>query len=275
MSFTPIPPTINGLRGSYKQPGSWGRSDTGYFWVYSFEGTKEEVENDAGAFSGYGAQFEVEELRGGRARLTARVAWPFDGTIGLLEVPEEIWELDPQEEQKDALSADFPNGTLNDISKVNKVLLKKYLETIPEENLVDAETGDFTPPAFYGDGSEDKSVSLFMLMRAGVRSFPVEASTIRHTKVVSNRYSVKASFLNVNRIISSSSMISLEGVPSELLFDVPTTPTPSQIIEDAGDLQYGWRKTRPRVTKLNFTRWQITTVWQLGLWAVKMWGSVL
>lgn len=121
----------------------------------------------------------------------------------------------------------------------------------------------------------DAAHSLYLLLKKGVSNFPVEASVIRHTSLVSNLYTVKASATNINRIIAGTSLTSLEGVPSELLFDVPTSPTPSQFIETVGDLQYGWKKHRPNVTRLARFKWRIVLNYQFGLWPVKLFGGVL
>lgn len=265
-NFTPIPPVINGLRGSYQQPGSWGRNSTGFFWNYVFEGTAAEVENDVAQFNNNGAEFEVTELLGGRKRLTARVSSLFSGGGGFDEQPENVWELSPNEVEKELLEADFPNGTIDAISAANKAILVDALQR-PKDYLTSS-------PAFSGSDSADAN-SLYLLMKNGVRAFPVEASTITHTQIVSNRYTVQASFTNVGRIISSASMYSLENVPYTLLFSVPTYTNPSQFIEAANDLAYGWRKIRPRVTRQNYTRWQVVNAWQFGLWSLKLWGTVL
>ena len=62
---------------------------------------------------------------------------------------------------------------------------------------------------------------------------------------------------------------------TELLFNIPATPTPTQYIETAGDLRYAWRKPRPRVTRQSANKWQIVQSYQFGLWAVKIYGDVL
>lgn len=262
----PIPPVINGLRGSYPQLNSYGRNSQGYYWDYNFEGTAAEVDADAAIFNLQGAEFEVEELRGGRKKLHARVTALFPGGGGDDEQPENVWELDPNEVEKDLLEADFPFGTLGTISAHNRSAIAY---AIANPSLYE----DAEPP--FTGGNISGAISLYTLMKNGVRSFPVDASVIRHTQLVSNRYTVQASATNAGRILSTSSMYSLEGVPSEILFAVPTPPTVSQYIETAGDLQYGWRKVRPGVRRLSYTRWQITTVWQFGLWTVKTYGAVL
>ena len=132
----------------------------------------------------------------------------------------------------------------------------------PQFNVVHLPSSDYSP-----------AYSLYLLMKAGVENYPVEASSIRHTLVTSSQYYAKASFINQGRIISSASMTSVEGAPSTLLFSVPTLPSPLQFIEVSGDLQYGWRKIRPQVARLSRLKWRIVQNYQFGLWATKIFGN--
>lgn len=276
---TPISPIINGLKGSFKQAGcTRGRNSTGFYWNYQYEGTADEVEADADACAANNLQFEVTNLTGGRKRLTFQttVAFGDGGGAENSEVLENVWELDPQDTQKDLLEADLPfantyNGELplGILSSNDKLLVRKAIDAGITNK--DVENGYFDE-----DGENaNQMLSWFKLMRAGVKYFPVEATVLRHTQIVSNAYSVKASFSNVGRIISTESMPSLEGVPDLLLFDLPSVPAATQLIETPGDLQYGWRKIRPRISRINFSRWNVANNYQFGLWTVKLYGSVL
>ena len=209
------------------------------------------------------------------------------------EEPENIWEMEPSDTEKELLGVNFPNGSINLSSKDSREAVAKILTD---------DSAKWYPPYISGGGNvtangiyyifdsnapeSDNSIvlpeidyapaySLYLLMKAGMTSFPVEASVIKHTQLVSNQYAVKASFINVNRLLSSSSLYSVEGAPSALLFDVPVNPAPSQFIEDPGDLQYAWRKVRPSVTRLAQFKWRIVQNYQFGLWAVNPWGSVI
>lgn len=292
---------MGGLTGyPWLQKGySYGRNDSGPFQTLITEGLNADVDADAVNFLYAGWTYTVERKGSGISRMEAHAGWNpgAGGTTYSTEVLENIWELDPQETDKALLEADFPNGaSLALTSNKTREALSK---------IINDEAGRWNPPipgvqpgAFAGTsivwlfdggmGVADSSDvihlptadyapahSLYLLMRAGVSAFPVEASIIKHSQLVSNLYAVQASFSNVGRIISSSSMYSIEGTPTSLLFGVPSTPSPSQFIEAAGDLQYGWRKSRPAVTRLALFKWRIVQNWQLGLFPTKIFGIVI
>jgi hypothetical protein len=117
--------------------------------------------------------------------------------------------------------------------------------------------------------------NLYYAMKAGETEFPEEATIMRHSLVTSNQYAQQASYNNVNRIISSASMYSIEGVPTNIFFNIPTTPAPGAFLVTPGDLQYGWRKIRPNVTRLNRWKWRIQTNYQFGFYPTQFFGLVL
>ena len=104
---------LNGTKGSYLQPG-WvqGRNDSGQFQSFFYEGTAEEVSAVAVIFDHVNWTWTLTGIAAGRAKLEAHAGFPFvsgNGTTYNGETPEDIWELDPNEVQKDLLDADFPN----------------------------------------------------------------------------------------------------------------------------------------------------------------------
>ena len=315
----------SGLVNSYAwlQKGyTYGVNDSGPWQRFAREGLTADVQNWAATLNDAGWTWTVTLLHHnhntgiGIARVEASAGWAYPYLYGT-ETPENIWELDPQDEQKALLESDFPNGTVDLTSNKSRDALAKIIEdttaywcpagstqnptgygivsgsatiwafddgnlTIPGGAAVTASGGVVTVPT-----TETRAVvhlpsadyapaySLYLLMRAGNTVFPVEASVIRHSQVTSNIYAVQASYNNFGRLISTNSMYSLEGTPSQLLFAVPTLPSPQQFIETAGDLQYAWRKTRPHVSRLSRMKWRTVQNYQLGLWPVKTFGSVL
>ncbi len=293
-TFTPAPPVINGTSGAYKQPSTFGRDGSGFFSVFNYEGTSAAVLAEAASWEASGAQYEVTDLHGGRKRLTARISGGSGSGSSSTEEPENVWELQAQESTKDLLEADFGNfeGTIGAGEAAISKKTREFLGKIAAHEI----SGHWDENTFQTDGADtyifdgsasngpiyglptadvDKARSYYFLIKAGVTSFPIEASVVRHTQIVSNTYAVQASFTNVGRILSTNSFQSTEGVPSSLLFGLPATPSSTQFIETANDLAYGWRKSRPSVSRLSFIKWQITNSWQFGLWATKIYGNVI
>lgn len=264
-----LPPKINvGPDGpaAWKQAGyKYGVNDSGPFQRFTYRGPRAEVAALAPQFNLEGWTWEVTHEAAGLATLEAASGF-YGGTNPTNEEPENIWELDAAETEKALTEADFPFSSLLAISKANKDRIQDALRK-PEDFIN-------TSPAFSGADAASAN-TLYLLMKEGVQSFPVESTVLRHTQIVSNRYTVQASYLNCNRIISTASMSSLEGVPGDLLFVLPPEPTPTQFIETPGDLQYGWRKQRPSVTRLSKFKWRISQAWQFNLWALKIYGPRL
>ena len=261
----------------------------------------------------------------GISTIEANCGWAFPWLYGI-ETPENIWEIDPEDAQKNLLEADFPfsyTSGLNSVNLSSKLTSDAITKIIQDDAATWYPSGTTDNPSAYGiahanqvaylfdDGnltvaapaqpaastsgstvvanaptgtytfvhlpSADYAAaySLYLLMKAGNEVFPMEASVIRHSQLTSNQYAVKASYNNMSRLISTASMYSLEGVPTTLLFNVPALPTAAQFIETMGDLQYGWRKVRPAVSRLSRMKWRIVQNYQFGLWPIRTFGSVL
>jgi hypothetical protein len=312
-----LPPVINvgpDGRKAWLQAGlKYGRNESGLFQSFSKEGPQAEVEDYAIMLDNAGWTWTVERLKGGLARIDGHAGWGNgSSSTYTTEQVENIWEFDPNESDKALLETDFPNGSLNlnnTGSHLTRLALSKmvndddgFWETAPPGGvfpyfrmsdgtvyIFDSNAPGAYRPAdlgavkFVGLQKDDfeTAYSLYLLMRANTTAFPLATPVIRHTALVSNQYAVQASFTNVGRIISSASMISLEGVPTTLLFSIPSPPgqdtggAPEQYIEDPGDLQYGWRKIFPGVTRLARFKWRITENWIFGLYPIKMFGPVL
>jgi len=87
---------------------------------------------------------------------------------------------------------------------------------------------------------------------------PVLTPTLRHTQTVSNSWTIPASFTNVGRIISRASMISLEAIPTDILFQLPNDIS-TRTTQPA--LVYGYRKKHPTVRTAALQKTQIEQEW--------------
>ena len=313
---------VNGITDySWIQKGySYGVNDSGPWQRFKRSGLNSSVEQwynvlfNAGWIVTVTREKVNSQTDQGISTIEANCGWPFPYLYGT-ETPENIWEIDPEDVQKNLLEADFQFGSVNLTSKLSRTAAANIVEDtgavwIPPgtygntyglvygtSNIWNFDNGAMTTAdlntviaayvsATGSTGGSYKYVSLpsadypsvfslVLLMKAGNEVFPMEASVIRHSMLTSNLYAVKASYNNMGRLISTPSMYSLEGVPTSLLFDVPSYPSASQFIETAGDLQYAWRKVRPAISRLSRMKWRVTQNYQFGLWPVKTFGNTL
>lgn len=110
---------------------------------------------------------------------------------------------------------------------------------------------------------------LAKLIIAGVKSVRLFQPTLRHNKIVGDKYSVRDALTNVGNIIKASQIDSLEGIPTTILFNLPNPPADGVCQrQDAfgASLQYGWCKKYPNVTELANDQWQIQQEFEWGLW---------
>ncbi len=289
---------------------TYGVNDAGPFQRFAREGLVAAVQNWAGILDNAGWTWTVTMLHTnthgtnaspsvgnnptGIARIEASAGWAYPMLYGT-ETPENIWELDPQDEPKDLLSADWSNTSLGaSLSKKTREQIPVMLQFAASNNLatwhdggtaygyqingwvfIDPQPADTNEVVYLPAADAADAQSIFLLLKAGITTYPTEASVIRHSQVTSNLYAVQANYSNIGRIISSGSMTTIEGTPSNLLFAVPNTPSPQQFIETPGDLQYGWRKVRPAVSRLSRMKWRFVQNYQLGLWTTKLYGPVI
>jgi hypothetical protein len=112
---------------------SYGVNDTGPWQKFSREGLYPDIVNWAAILDDAGWIYTVTRnlvsltSNQGVAKIEAEAGWPFPFLYGT-EVPEDIWELDPQDEQKDLPSSNFPNGTINFVSKDTGAAVAKMAE---------------------------------------------------------------------------------------------------------------------------------------------------
>lgn len=302
----------------------YGINDSGPFQRFSIRGRNADIENYANllALAGWTITITreaVDDATGpndsgfssvgaayGFSLLEAQCGWQFPQIYGT-ETPEDIWELEAQDDPTTLTSADMPYAQVPGLSSAYDVYSTKQAIVAMLDSNIDYVWNDNTltaaPPnpqnnplynfndglnAVDGNGALTNPLSInlpsadyqtakqfYSLMKNGFENYPVTAPTIRHSVVTSNVYTVKASYINALRIISPPSMYSIEGVPTNIFYTVPTTPAAVQFIIAPGDLQYGYRKTYPNITRLNRWKWRIQQNYIYGLWPVEIFGNML
>jgi hypothetical protein len=294
-----MPRQINGWLGAFAQPGHWGRNESGNFWIQAWEGDYNSIQLLAeNVASVLGLVYEVTESFG---KFRIEVHYPWSNLPNAAQTDMVVkWELFSATSEKDLLEAqvEVPNliGTLtqDQIRQIRHFVLDKptTLQTDPNNSaltlpslqpIVDA---DFLPPLvpaadLFGMTTNAtnaaQAVIVYNLMMRGVTSHPVEQPILRRTMITSQHYAVALALVNVRKIISTASLISLENISSESLFynpgngqlllpnDVSTYP----------NLAYGWYKGFPTVQEIALLKYSIVQEWKYGLWTTLVWNTPL
>jgi hypothetical protein len=262
---------INGQRGAFLQPATWGQNDQGAYYVMIVEGTKEEVLQATAQAAAAGAVYQVTESFG-KSRLEARFPGnPFFGNGGGVEQPVNLWEFFANHAEKDLLDAKVESSIINALQEATRTMIYNAIHSPPDAGNPPDPTKTPSDDSFWvniANATERSNAKkVYNLMKDGVRSFPVEVPMLRHTQTVSNRWAVKAALTNVRRIISTSSLISLEAIPGAVLFNLPTDTS------SVSDKAYGWYKLFPTIQQVANQKFQIVQEWQYGLWATLLYGN--
>jgi hypothetical protein len=264
---------LNGQRGAFSQPATWGSTEQGDFYTAIFEGTKEEVKQAAFQCALAGAQYQVTE-RFGISRLEARFSYnPVFGGGGTVEQPINQWEFFAAEAEKDLLDAKVESNIIGTLSDATRQMIYNAIH-FASDTSAQPDPAAATNPAnatywakITNTTERTNAQAVYNLMKDGVRSFPVDVPTLRHTQIVSNRWAIKVSLTNVRKIISTASLISLEAIPSAILFNLPNDTS------SVTDKKYGWRKKFPNVQQVANLKFQLVQEWQYGLWPTVLFGQ--
>lgn len=258
---------INGTSGAYEQPQSFGWDSMGPHCIRTWRGTAAAIATQYGICLTGGAQADIQKGLG-TDTLTARYPLSVAGSNGTIDAPVDVWEFFSSHAEKDILEADL--AVINGISDLNKQILRSLVQTPPSAD----GNGTYAPDPdgggyFDDDGSRAAAESIYALMQSGVKAVRVMAPVMRHTQTVSNLYTVKAALTNVGKILSTTTLISFESIPTSVLFNLPTnTSTRTSPV-----LSYGWMKMYPTIRMAARMRMQIELEYEYGLWSNVLYGA--
>ncbi len=174
-----------------------------------------------------------------------------------IENPPVVWEMRSNVFEKNLLRSPAAD-TLTDPERDQ---LQEYMQ----------DTSEGKAPAI----TSDTMGQFVAMIRKGETSVLDEAPVLTRSIAVGSQYAVKVSQANVKKIIRTSSMFSLEGFPSDLIFTLPTDADP--VPRDSLDLRlhYGWRKSAPEIARTAYIKTAIQQSWTYGLWAEVPYGLPL
>jgi hypothetical protein len=238
-------PVVNGKSGAYEGPRRYGYDDNGPYTIRTWGGTKSAIETQYALCVTAGAACEVREGYG-TYTLEARYSTDADGTSNT-EV--DTWEFFANSVEKDMLEADI---------SIVRGISADYKRTI--QNWTDPDSA----PVLDSGGNASKLLNLRM---KGTKSVVVMQPMLRHTKTVSNGYSVKASMTGVGKIWTNAQISSFEELPATVLFNLPTDGTAET------EMLYGWLKLHPTVRIAAGQKVQIEQEFQYGYWTSLLYSA--
>jgi hypothetical protein len=254
-----------GNPGAFEQPSSYWRNETGAGATVPYESvTKDDINAIAVDCDRRGLNYRVVHGYG-----KSRIEVDYSYNPQAQEQSTDIWEYMGREVPKNLLQADTNTGITATLSQKNLELISRCLNndfstTADKTSLVQS---DFT------DGNQANAMIVYNLMRAGFVDYPIVAPILRHTQTVSQIYPITLSQLNVRKIISTSTLLSLETVPYWAIPGLPTIVPPNFT---AGiTVVYAWLKHSPNIQQAAFRKTSIVQEFEYGLWPTSTFGSAL
>ncbi len=180
---------------------------------------------------------------------------------------QDTWEIVRNTTQKELLMSDHPS-----VAALNSTNLAELKAFMADQSSWDDSAGilnfTITDTSPYVNSSVN-ALYLFDLFQSGVRSVEVKQPILRLTRVTNPFYDAVFNVDNVDVVLTTSSMISDSGVPSN--FAVPLLALAAALTgttdrADSLDLAYGWLKDMVSSTITGNTRVQYVIEWKFGLW---------
>ncbi len=179
----------------------------------------------------------------------------------------DTWEIVRNTVQKELLMSDHPS-----VAKLNEENLLQLKQFMLAPDTFEDEDG-FT---LTGADSCDAANYLFELFRSGVRSVEVKQPILRVTRVTNPFYDATFNVDNVDKLLTTNSMMGDSGVPSN--FAVPlialsdAIATTSTARSDILVLAFGWLKDMVSSTISGTKKVQYVIEYKFGLWDTVEYG---
>jgi len=260
---------ITGSLGTWQQPSTWGRNESGNHESWVFEGDKTSIKNLAATFAAQtGLAYEVTE-HFGKSRLEVQFPWNADGTVNPATDYVERWELFSNKHEKDLLDAQDNGGIIASISQKQRVKLRQAWDNPKQVSDPPYVQSDFTT----GDGNDANAFYVFNLWMSGMRGYLMGAPVLRRTIITSLAFTIGYTLINARRLVSTGYIAVDENLPSGLIFNLPAYLGSDSSTDPL--LTYGWYKELPTIQECALLKWQIVQEWQYGWWPVGLYGAAI
>jgi hypothetical protein len=261
--------TSTGIKTRVPQPtsGSWTRAG-GLSETQPYEGVNEsdfvaltlELRNNGWeyTYSKEPGMWKVNATRGA-IRTTSGGTELQDQTVTPLS---ETWEMMDNAAEKEILESYSPLMQELYTSSGSQGAFETYVEGLRQYQ---ADT-KLNINQFNTGAGATAATKIARLLRAGITTASFNYPALRHTKIVSDKYAIKAALTNCGKIIKASTINALESVPADLLFILPSGYDSGRDDALGVLLKYGWLKKHPNITSQAEATWQISQDYQWGLW---------
>lgn len=256
-------PTILGSQAAVEQGYRFSWSPTrGLVSVRTWKGKADAILALLPTITFSGASVDGRQLPGGLYELEATYGGDQNNNFPGTEIVDN-WELLPNVVLKGLLS--------HDCSIINS-LNSKDIENI-QYWITNPPTKDVTPD-FSTGGNPTNATKVYALMKADVTHAEVVQPIMRHTYIVPSGTNTSYVFTNSQKVLTTSQLISTEGVPSDFLLPLSQLPTvfanPTRSDGLTTSLQYGWLKRMPTLSVAAYRRREVYLEWVFGLWSTDL-----
>lgn len=248
-------PTINGARGAYPQPQTFGVNEAGAYVVQTWVGTTIEIETMIPAILAAGGLYEVEKGYTGAAdRITARFPTPY--TNGSEEAVNE-WEIFSEKVEKDILQVD--DSRIDDMLDSDKDAIRSLID----HGIVPGQ------PSLRNKVTAGFARDLYDQVRLGLRAKLITVQQLRHTQTISSIFPITHSVENVDKLLSRATLLSSETIPADIQSQM------HNLTSTRSGMDYAWYKHGATVRTSAGHKTQIEQEWEYGLWSTVIYGAVL
>lgn len=242
----------------------------------------------------YGYSIDYKKSKGPISTLSFSSAWNAGSTGGGATNPNgdylDTWELVRNTVQKELLESDHP--LVSPLSSDDLILLKNVFSG--QVKLVGNAYPSFTGGGIPGTvpsgatWTDEDSIAagryLYSLNQSGVKTIPVKQPILKLTRTTNPLYDAPFYVGNVDRILSTATMLFDSNVPSN--FAIPLITLSEQLMARSGGiiqqsrtdgltLKFGWYKDLDSSNKHGNKRIQYILQYQFGLWDVQQYGEPL
>ncbi len=223
---------------------------TGESNTYGWKGTPAEVEIKRALYVALGYRVSVTPSDSGGYSIL-RVYAGGSETQDAGEALSNTWELDSNDSEKSLWLLPKVKAELDKLTVTNRVRFKSDVDALlrgEQKVTVAGVEVDLTSDSvilWAGQAGMDETIieGLITSFASGVDFFPFSQTVLRREIVLASNSSVKASRLNVNKIFTTSELVSAESIPLDVKFEL-----------DDGF----WLKRSPKCQRTSYGRWRIS-----------------